>query len=161
MHYYTLFTAYVAIVGTIATLAAPTAQTAPKQEQAHEEAEEEPASSEELAEIVLAASPAPEKSQRELNREYVEVLGRAKFGEYQLPALLELVKRESGFNNEAQNPRSSAYGLFQFINSTWTAYGYEKTSDPITQIEAGLKYIKARYGTPSKALNFHKANNWY
>ena len=161
MHYYTIFTAYVAIVGTIATLVAPTAQPTPNIEQAHEEAEEEPASTPELVEIVKTASPAPEKSQRELNREYVEVYGQAKFGSDQVPALLELVNRESGFDNLAKNPRSTAFGLFQFIRATWGAYGYEQTSDPIIQIEAGLDYIEKRYGTPQKALQFHNINHWY
>lgn len=160
MHYYTIFTVYVAIVSTIATLVAPTAQPTPNIEQAHEEAETEPASTTELVEII-ETSPAPEKSQRELNREYVAEYGRDRFGADQVPALLELVNRESGFDNLAQNPRSTAFGLFQFIRSTWGAYGYEQTSDPIIQIEAGLDYIEKRYGTPQKALQFHNINHWY
>lgn len=76
-------------------------------------------------------------------------------------SLSQLVNSESGWNNTAQNPTSSAYGLFQFLNSTWASYGANKTSDPTAQAIAGMKYIKARYGDPDDAWSFHKAHNWY
>src|SRR5690606_3074634 len=34
-----------------------------------------------------------------------------------------IIRCESGGNPRAQNPRSSASGLFQFIDSTWRRYG--------------------------------------
>lgn len=34
-----------------------------------------------------------------------------------------VIECESGGNPDAQNPRSTASGLFQFINGTWRAYG--------------------------------------
>src|SRR5213078_4679023 len=37
----------------------------------------------------------------------------------QWDSLRQLVMHESGFNNEAQNPTSTAYGMFQFLDSTW------------------------------------------
>ena len=76
-------------------------------------------------------------------------------------ALARLIAKESSWNPKAQNPTSTAYGLFQFLNSTWAQTGIKKTSDPAAQTEAGLRYIAARYGTPSKALAFHLKNNWY
>ncbi|WP_417372721.1 peptidoglycan DD-metalloendopeptidase family protein [Glutamicibacter protophormiae] len=75
-------------------------------------------------------------------------------------ALSKLISKESSWNPNAQNPSSTAYGLFQFLNSTWGSYG-AKTSDPAGQARAGLKYIQDRYGDPKKALAFHKKNNWY
>lgn len=77
-----------------------------------------------------------------------------------LNALDRLVMKESGYRNDAQNPTSSAYGMFQFLNSTWGPYG-AKTSDPRLQALYGLQYIANRYGDPLKALNFHLNNNWY
>lgn len=71
-----------------------------------------------------------------------------------------LVMKESGWNNNAQNPTSTAYGIGQFLNSTWKGYG-PKTSDPATQIRYMLDYIGSRYGDPSKALQFHLAHSWY
>ena len=78
----------------------------------------------------------------------------------QWDSLSKLINKESSWNPNAQNPTSTAYGLFQFLNSTWGSYG-AKTSDPAGQAQAGMKYIQARYGDPEKAWAFHKRNNWY
>lgn len=69
----------------------------------------------------------------------------------QWDALYQLVMHESGFKNTAQNPTSTAFGLFQFLNGTWGGYGVKKTSDPHGQTQAGLAYIADRYGNPSNA----------
>lgn len=76
-------------------------------------------------------------------------------------ALITLWNKESGWNPNAQNPTSTAYGIAQFLNGTWAGTGYTKTNDPYQQIDAGLTYIKNRYGSPSAALSFHLENNWY
>jgi hypothetical protein len=76
-------------------------------------------------------------------------------------ALMRIIQKESSGNPTAQNPSSTAYGLFQFLNSTWGSVGGYKTSNPALQTEFGLRYIKSRYGTPSKALAFHESHNWY
>lgn len=75
--------------------------------------------------------------------------------------MYSLVMSESGFNNRAQNPTSTAYGMFQFLDSTWKSVGGHKTSDPWLQSVYGMKYIQQRYGNPAKAWDFHKKNNWY
>ncbi|WP_350309933.1 transglycosylase SLT domain-containing protein [Brevibacterium sp. H-BE7] len=72
-----------------------------------------------------------------------------------------LLTRESGWNPNAQNPTSTAYGLFQFLNGTWGSVGATKTSDPRAQLEAGLKYIKQRYGDVKGARSFWERNHWY
>jgi hypothetical protein len=79
----------------------------------------------------------------------------------ELSAWYTLGMKESGWRNTAQNPTSTAYGIGQFLNSTWKGYGIPKTSDPALQVEAMARYIKARYGSPSRALAFHYRNNWY
>jgi Transglycosylase-like domain len=76
-------------------------------------------------------------------------------------ALNSLVMSESGWCNLAQNPTSTAYGIGQFLNTTWASVGGTKTSSAQTQIQLMLLYIKQRYGTPSAAWAFHQANNWY
>ena len=75
--------------------------------------------------------------------------------------LYALWQRESGWNNNAQNPTSTAYGIPQFLNSTWAAEGYVKTSDPAIQIAAGLKYIADRYGSPAGAWAHEMSAGWY
>jgi hypothetical protein len=68
---------------------------------------------------------------------------------------------EAGFNNTAQNPTSTAYGLGQFLDGTWASYGIPKTSDPTLQSEAMGRYIESRYGSPAGALSHENAFHWY
>jgi phage-related protein len=79
----------------------------------------------------------------------------------QWDALYAVIMRESGFNNNAQNPTSTAYGMFQFLDGTWGAYGASKTSDPSAQTAAGLNYIASRYGSPEGALAHEQTYGWY
>lgn len=79
----------------------------------------------------------------------------------EIGSLITLWNKESGWNPNAQNPTSTAYGIAQFLNGTWGGTGIGKTSDPYQQINAGLIYIKNRYGGAANALNFHLSNNWY
>ena len=74
--------------------------------------------------------------------------------------LLPLWTQESGFNAKAQNPTSTAYGIAQFLDSTWGPFG-SKTSDPGLQIKYGLEYIKGKYGSPVAAEAHERAYNWY
>lgn len=76
-------------------------------------------------------------------------------------ASVRLLMQESGFRNTAQNPTSTAYGMFQFLDSTWAGYGVPKTSDPTLQSIAGGRYLKARYGDPLGAWAHERAFNWY
>jgi hypothetical protein len=67
---------------------------------------------------------------------------------------LELLwDKESRWNPRADNPKSTAYGIPQLLKL--------KVKDPYQQIDRGIKYIKHRYGTPCKALEFHKMNGHY
>lgn len=71
----------------------------------------------------------------------------------QLQPLIDLWTNESGWSPTAGNTKSGAFGIAQFLDSTWAGYG-KKTADPYGQIDAGLKYIQARYGSPQAALAF-------
>lgn len=79
----------------------------------------------------------------------------------QREAFFELIRRESGWNPTAQNPHSTAYGIGQFLDSTWATVGCEKTSNAKTQLDCMAEYIEQRFETPAKALLFHDKNNWY
>src|SRR6476661_4672993 len=69
--------------------------------------------------------------------------------------------KESGWNPNAQNPSSTAYGIPQFLNSTWSGTGIAKTSDGYRQIDAGLIYIDQRYGSPCGAWGHSQSTGWY
>lgn len=79
-------------------------------------------------------------------------------------ALTELVGRESSWNSSAKNPKSTAHGYGQFLNSTRSNYE-KKTglnySNPVHQLVMMAEYVKDRYGTPEKALAFWDKNKWY
>jgi len=83
------------------------------------------------------------------------------WGSSQWDSFDKLIERESHWKSEAQNPKSTAYGIGQFLNSTWKDVGCVKTSDKYKQIDCTIKYIQDRYGTPHKALSFHYKNNYY
>ena len=69
--------------------------------------------------------------------------------------LMEIIRRESRFNPKADNPRSSAYGLFQQLHL--------KPGTPIEdQVRLGLKYLRTRYPHGAcQALRFHTANGYW
>lgn len=81
----------------------------------------------------------------------------------QWDALRTLWNNESGWNNNAQNSSSTAYGIAQFLDTTWAGTGYSKSNNAGIQIEAGLLYIKVRYGNPVNALNAwnSRSPHWY
>jgi hypothetical protein len=79
----------------------------------------------------------------------------------QFGCLDRLWTAESGWNPNARNPRSTAYGIPQFLDSTWKSTGIAKTSNPYRQIDAGLVYVRKRYGTPCGAWSFFSSHHWY
>ena len=83
------------------------------------------------------------------------------FGEEQQRCLDMLWMKESHFNPKSRNKHSGAYGIAQFLPSTWDSYKVKKTSDPNKQIKYGLRYITKRYGTPCKAWWHSKRHGWY
>lgn len=73
----------------------------------------------------------------------------------------DLIYRESKWNNLAQNKHSTAFGLGQFLKSTWATVECVKTSDPYIQIDCTIKYVKQRYTHPNIALKHFIKYNYY
>ena len=86
---------------------------------------------------------------------------RNKVGAGQFGCLQNLWGKESGWNPNAQNPSSSAYGIPQLLDSTWGGTGIAKTSDGYRQIDAGLVYIDKAYGSPCGAWGHSQSTGWY
>lgn len=77
------------------------------------------------------------------------------WGSGQMNALIQLWNNESGWRWNAMNPGSGAYGIPQALPaSKMSSAGGDWHDNARTQIQWGLGYIKGRYGSPSKALNF-------
>jgi hypothetical protein len=85
----------------------------------------------------------------------------SKVGGGEFGCLEKLWGKESRWNPNAQNPSSTAYGIAQFLDSTWAGTGIAKTSDGYRQIDAGLIYIESRFGSPCGAWSHSQANGWY
>lgn len=69
---------------------------------------------------------------------------------------------ESDWNARATNPSSGAYGIPQSLPAEKMASaGADWRTNPATQIEWGLTYIRDSYGTPCSAWSFKQSNNWY
>lgn len=66
----------------------------------------------------------------------------------------ELCWNESRFNPYCQNPASSAYGLYQFLDETRADYGLAMDASPYGQTRAFVRYVSDRYGCPCDALAF-------
>jgi hypothetical protein len=81
--------------------------------------------------------------------------------------LNNLWNSESHFNPKALNMSSHAFGIAQFLPSTWGNYKVTQTASAKLQIKYGLRYITKRYGStddPHGACNawkFHQKTGWY
>ena len=75
--------------------------------------------------------------------------------------LNSLWSHESHFNPKARNMSSGAYGIAQFLPSTWGNYNVAKTPEARLQIKYGLHYIQKRYGEACNAWKFWQEHGWY
>ncbi|UXM92413.1 hypothetical protein [Paenarthrobacter sp. JL.01a] len=90
------------------------------------------------------------------------ILGSYGWSASEMTALNTLWEKESGWRTTATNASSGAYGIVQSLPAgKMASVGADWQTNYQTQIKWGLNYIKERYGSPSAALAFHLANNWY
>ena len=77
-------------------------------------------------------------------------------------ALVILWERESEWSASSHNPSSGAHGIPQSLPaSKMASEGDDYYTNGYTQIRWGLKYIKERYGNPTKALEHSNNVGWY
>jgi hypothetical protein len=94
-------------------------------------------------------------------------IARAMIGDYgwsstEFNCLDQLYISESGWDVNADNPTSSAYGIPQALpGEKMASAGADWRTNPATQIEWGLGYIRDVYGTPCSAMSFKSGNGWY
>ena len=105
------------------------------------------------------SAPAPSGSVKEIGQQMAAARGWTG-GEWSCLDLLW--QRESGWNHQAANPSSSAYGIPQALpGSKMGSAGSDWATNPATQIEWGLGYIADRYGTPCGAWGHSESVGWY
>ncbi|MDJ1134625.1 transglycosylase SLT domain-containing protein [Streptomyces iconiensis] len=92
----------------------------------------------------------------------VQAMAKQIVGGGQYQCFSEIVERESGWNYQATNASSGAYGLVQALPGTKMASaGADWKTNPATQIKWGLNYMNDRYDSPCGAWQFWQANHWY
>lgn len=93
----------------------------------------------------------------QIAKAYAKVLMKLEYPSWnhsEYRALAKLWGKESAWRHDADNPKSSAYGIAQILNT--------KPGTPAPrQIERGLVYIQHRYEKPSKAWAHWRAKGWY
>lgn len=96
---------------------------------------------------------------RSLAKPLVEAQG---WGASEYQCLIQLWNRESQWNPHAENASSGAYGIPQALpGSKMASAGADWRTNPVTQINWGIGYIKGRYGTPCSAWAHSNAVGWY
>ena len=89
-------------------------------------------------------------------------LGAFGWSAEQQRCLVNLWQRESGWRTSANNQYSGAYGIPQSLpGDKMATAGADWRTNYRTQIEWGLGYIAARYGSPCTAWQHSEDKNWY
>jgi hypothetical protein len=84
------------------------------------------------------------------------------FDSSQMSCLIPLWMGESGWRWNAENASSGAYGIPQSLpGSKMASAGPDWRTNPATQIEWGLGYIRDSYGSPCGAWAFKQGHGWY
>ncbi|GAB2468743.1 hypothetical protein GCM10027063_06410 [Promicromonospora xylanilytica] len=105
------------------------------------------------------SAPAPSGSVKEIGQQMAAARG---WTGQEWTCLELLWERESGWNYQAANPSSGAYGIPQALpGSKMGSAGSDWATNPATQIEWGLGYIADRYGTPCGAWGHSESVGWY
>lgn len=92
-----------------------------------------------------------------------KAVARELLTEGQFKCLTRLIGKESGWSSKAQNPRSSAQGIGQLLDSTYKNLGMKHSEAEVPQLVATLAYIGRKYGSggPCAAWAHFLKNNWY
>ncbi|MBA8816358.1 chemotaxis protein histidine kinase CheA [Microbacterium halimionae] len=84
------------------------------------------------------------------------------WGDDQFACLVSLWNKESGWNAQASNGSSGAYGIPQALpGSKMASAGADWATNATTQIVWGLGYIAGSYGSPCGAWSHSQSTGWY
>lgn len=106
---------------------------------------------------VGGSAPAPAGDLQWYARQRMQQLGMGGANDWQ--ALYNLWQKESGWNPNAVNRSSGAFGIAQILPEAHPDVPRNLTGQQ--QIDWGLNYIKQRYGNPSNAWAHSQQTDWY
>jgi hypothetical protein len=67
----------------------------------------------------------------------------------QAKCLKWILTKESHMNPKAKNPKSTARGVGQLLDTTYKNIGLKHSADPMAQVVASIAYISRHYGSGS------------
>jgi SLT domain-containing protein len=81
----------------------------------------------------------------------------------QYSCFTKLIGKESAWKSSAKNPKSSAKGIGQLLDSTYRNLGMKHSEAGVPQVVATLAYIGRKYGSggPCAAWKHFQRHNWY
>ena len=88
-------------------------------------------------------------------------LAKALLTKQEYSCLTKLLGKESAWNPSAKNPKSSAQGIGQLLDSTYRNLGMKHSEASAAQLVATLAYIHRRHVTACNAWQFFQKNNNY
>lgn len=122
-------------------------------------AEEEAEAAAVAAAEAQAAANTPEGAKNTARQLMASTYG---WGDDQFGCLDSLWTKESGWNYQASNASSGAYGIPQSLpGSKMATVAADWQTNATTQVTWGLDYISRAYGTPCAAWGHSQAMNWY
>lgn len=114
-----------------------------------------------------APAPAPSPAGDGTTPDGAQAIARSMMGSYgwgdgEFSCLQSLWNRESGWNYQAENASSGAYGIPQALpGSKMSSVADDWATNPSTQITWGMQYIQGRYATPCSAWAHSESVGWY
>lgn len=106
--------------------------------------------------------PAPPQPSGSPQQIALAMLGSYGWSSSEFGCLDQLWIRESGWNPQATNPYSGAFGIPQSLpGSKMASAGADWATNPATQIRWGLGYIREQYGSPCGAWSHELATGAY
>lgn len=84
--------------------------------------------------------------------------------EKQGTCLKSILMKESNMRSVAASKSSSAKGVGQLLDSTYTNLGLKHSADPLAQVIATVAYVSRHYGGKNAFCNawaFHQKHNYY
>ncbi len=143
--------------------AAAAAAEAAAQAEAERAAQEEEEAASSTSSLPSGTAPASgDNSPAGAQATAASMLGGYGWGDDQFSCLVSLWNKESGWNYQALNSSSGAYGIPQALpGSKMASAGGDWQTSAATQIRWGLGYISGRYGSPCGAWDHSQSVGWY
>jgi membrane-bound lytic murein transglycosylase MltF len=109
------------------------------------------------------AVPVEVKTLSPLEQVSAKEFSKALLTEKQYRCFTKLIGKESAWNHKAKNPTSTARGIGQLLEATYTNLGMKHSDNAVAQTVAALAYIGRKYGSggPCAAWAHWQKNKWY